>query len=981
MKTKLFFLLSFFVCTQIGFAQKSNRTHHATLTGKAEYVKVIPSLAEQIAIGSFIPAENIYKEYNPKKRGANKAIPGKGFPKGDDPLWNKDQNSTKIKGKEPLITWVSLDGTNAAPTDPTGAIGPDHYVNSWNSAFRIWDKEGNPLTDAASLATIFPGETRGDPIVFYDVFADRFVITQFSSSPNGFLVAVCQGSDPVNDGWHTYRFNTGSFPDYPKYSVWSDGYYITSNKDQNSASTSEVVFAIERDSMLVGSENTQIVGFPLTDIVTSGFYSPLSFNANGSTAPEPGNVPVVYMQDDSWAGVSEDHLKIWSINVDWDTTANSTISSPQIINTAPFDGLFDGGSFSNLPQSDGPDIDAIQATVMQMAQYRKFDDYNTVVFNFVVDLDGNDDLAGIRWYELRQDSADSLWTIYQEGTYVQPDGHSAFSGSMAMDILGNIGLGYTVVSTTQVPSIRYTGRFSNDPLGEMTLAEEIIEAGSQDDPHTRYGDYAQLTIDPANDKTFWHTGEYFAENSRKNVVGAFQIAPNFVTDAGVITIDAPIDGTLSDNEPVTITVRNFGLDTIFSTPVSYQVDGGTVVSEMFNDTLASGENKQYTFSVNADLSSVGTTYQIMAATALDGDEDTQNDTIIVSVTYLNQNDIGVTEITSPVSGIDLTDSEPITITIQNFGGEPQSGFDVSYLINNEDPVTENVSDTIATLSSMNFTFAQTADFFAIENYNVMSYTSLTGDSVNSNDTTSVIISKTLCQPDISCSFGYGFRLFKVGSIDNPSGCEPGGYGDFTFLSTHLNQGSTNDLIVTTERGNQFIRVWIDFNDNFVFELDELVVDNYEIADGEAGGVYTDTMALSVPFQAGLGEHIMRAKSNVNFGVPNNACQVTQFGETEDYTAMIDFVDAISDVDLIDEEMKIAYLPGDQYKITLPTTNFNERMIFTVHDIHGRKLVQNWVENVGGTYEYLLDMSYAPAGVYLVRLGTNNFGKVKRIVVK
>ena len=111
---------------------------------------------------------------------------------------------------------------------------------------------------------------------------------------------------------------------------------------------------------------------------------------------------------------------------------------------------------------------------------------------FVVDLDGNDDLAGIRWYELRQTNDGDPWTIYQEGTYTQPDGHSAFSGNMCMDASGNIALAYTSVSSTLNPALRYTGRFTNDPLGTMTMSEEVILNGTQIDPSTRYGDYSQM---------------------------------------------------------------------------------------------------------------------------------------------------------------------------------------------------------------------------------------------------------------------------------------------------------------------------------------------------------------------------------------------------------------------------------------------------------------------------------------------------------
>jgi PKD repeat protein len=531
------------------FSQKANTLQKATLIKTATSMVEVPSIASQIADGTFIPAQDINHEVNPKKSSANKAVPGKGLPNGNDPLWEKQAQTNQVKGKELILSFEAA-SSSTTPTDPTAAVGPNHFVNAWNSSFRIWDKAGNPLTAPAALGTILNGNM-GDPIVIYDRYADRFIITEFYS--DGFGMAVCQGPDPVNDGWYLYTFNTSSFPDYPKFSVWSDGYYITANKDSGSAGSSEVVFACDRDKMLTGDPSAQMVGFPLTDIVTSGFYSPLSFNANGLTLPPAGDAPIVYMQDDAWSGVSTDHLKIWNINVDWTTPGNSTISSPQIVNTAPFDGLFDGGSFVNLPQPSGPDIDALQATIMFMAQYRRFSGFNSVVFNFVVDLDGNDDYAGIRWYELRQTNDGDPWEIYQEGTYVQPEGHSAFSGNMCMDANGNIALAYTIVSSTQVPSLRYTGRNAGDPLGTMTFEEESIVEGTQSDPATRYGDYSQMTIDPLDDATFWSIGEYF-NGGRKNHVGVFQIAPpvltaEFFADATTACPDQAItftDASLAD---------------------------------------------------------------------------------------------------------------------------------------------------------------------------------------------------------------------------------------------------------------------------------------------------------------------------------------------------------------------------------------------------------------------------------------------------
>lgn len=977
MKVKIVLLLILFAFAYNFNAQNSDQLQNATLTGAADYMIEVPSIASQIAAGTFIPAEYIEKEVNPKKRGANRAVPGKGLPRGNDPLWEQQSRTTLVKGREPILTFEAA-SSGTTPTDPTGAVGPNHFVNAWNSSFRIWDKSGNALTDAASLGTIFPGQTMGDPIVFYDAFADRFLITEFFS--NGFLVAISQGSDPVNDGWYTYQYSTSSFPDYPKFSVWSDGYYITANKDQGSPDVSEVVFAIERDEIILGNPDAQIVGFPLPDIVNSGFYSPLGFNVNGSELPPAGDSPIVYMQDDSWSGISEDHLKIWRINVDWDDPENSTISDPEEIITEAFDGLFDGGSFSNLPQPSGPDIDALQATIMYMAQYRRFSSFNSVVFNFVVDLDGNDDYAGIRWYELRQTEDGDPWAIYQEGTYVQPDGHSAFVGNMCMDVNGNIAMAYSVVSSTEYPSLRYTGRFVSDELNTMTIAEEVIVNGVQSDPSLRYGDYSQMTIDPTDDKTFWSIGEYFAGGTRKNQVGVFKLAPDLPDDVGVVSIDAPVDGSLSSADTVKITIRNFGIDTQVDIPVSYQVDGGTIVNEIFTDSLHGSTSAQYIFSTTGDFSVEGQTYWITAYTSMSTDQDNSNDTLTTSVTHLFPNDIGVTKIISPVSGSGLTTEEPVKVTIGNFGGAKQSDFDITYFLDEGTPITEQVPDTLPGSSTMTYTFDQAADLSLLGDYTLMVYTSLSGDSDMTNDTINEIITNEICQPEQNCNEGDGIAVLKLGTIENNSGCDPNGYGDYTYLITDLELGFVNKLTITTNYGDQYVKVWIDYNDNFLFENNEMVVDDYVIAPGQGAGTYMEEIDLIVGYEASLGEHMMRAKTNWNSGVPDDACEETSYGETEDYMVNLVQTTGVNELTREPNELIIGSSSDDRFKLSFTAVNLSENLILTVHNTSGQKVIQNWVYNNGGKYEYDFDMSHAPPGVYLVRLGSSNFGKVKKIVV-
>jgi hypothetical protein len=980
MKKQSFIIIIFVLLLSFPKLNAQNETSQKPSSfGKLQGPVLVPSIAQQIKDGTFIGVtpKQAPKEAPPKRRGANKNIPGKGFPKNGDALVQNQKAANRTPGREPSLVFDAA-VSNYSVSDATGAVGPNHFVGAWNTSFRIFDKDGNPLTDEASLGTLFPGNTIGDPIVFYDAEADRFVITEFDDNPNGFNMAVCQGSDPVNDGWYIYTtsFATGSFPDYTKFAVWSDGYYVTAN-----IGATDKVFAVEREEMLLGNE-AQFVGFPLTGITTSGFYSPQFFHVTDDNLPATGNATVVYLQDDAWSGVESDHLKIWTVDVDWETIDNSSISAPTELSTTPFTSVFDGGSFSNVPQLSGPDQDVLQATIMNQAQFRKFSDHNSAIFDFVVDTDGSgDELAGIRWFELRQDSDGDPWTIYQEGTYISPyeDKH-AFSGSMVMDGMGNIGMGYTTCSENHRIAINYTGRFANDPLGQMTVDETLIAQSTSNNPGNRLADYVQLSLDPSNDKTFWHIAEYFVNNQRTDVVGVFQIASDFANDVGVLSIDEPIDGELSETDTIKITVFNYGTNDQSDIPVNYQVDGGDIVSEIMEETLPSGASAQYVFTTTANLGNIGQTYQITAFTSLESDENNANDTVVKDVHYLFPNDIGVTAFTSPVSGSGLSDAEEITVKIENFGTADQHDFDVSYKLDG-DIVTEQVPDTVKWNNSISYTFAQTGDFSALGTYNLSAYTSLFEDTDNTNDTTLTEIENSFCQPNANCSDGDGFYLFQIGSIDNTTDCSTNGYGDYTALSTELANNSTNDLTLTTHYGNQNVKVWIDFNDNFVFEDNEVVVENTVIAPGQSSGEYTEVLELIIPDGVNLGQHLMRAKSNYNSPVPDDACEGTEYGETEDYTAELVLFIGVEDVPLANSDMVIRSFDNNQFEISLATEETTETLIINLHNILGQKLVENRVENINGRYVYKLDLSYAKPGAYIIRLGNAQYGKVKRIMVK
>jgi len=866
-KTHLFFLVIFLFALGVSAQQPEGPTAIGTLQGPA----YVPSIAEQLQNGTFIPADDDPSDMgHPKRKHANRTVPGKGLPLEGavDPLVELQINTT-LQRRQPALQTFETTTSTATPSDPTGAVGPNHYVAAWNTSFRIFDKSGNALSPAASLSTLFPGNSIGDPIVFYDQAADRFIITEFDNSPNGFNVAVSQGSDPVNDGWYVYTtgFETGSFPDYTKFSVWADTYMVTAN-----IGTTNKIFAIERNEMLNGN-SSQFVALSLPGIVTSGFFSTQAFHTAGSTlAPALTPAPIVYFQDDAWSGVSTDHLKVWGATIDWNTPSNSSVSAAQEISTTAFTSVFDGGSFSNLSQPSGPDIDALQATVMNQAQYRRFSTHNSAVFNFVVDTDsGSEELAGVRWYELRQDSDGDPWSIYQEGTYVSPDGGKhAFAASMAMNSVGDIGMGYSTVSSTEMIAIYYTGRLSTDPLNVMTTAEGLIAQSTANNTNLRYADYTQLSVDP-NDDSFWHVSEYF-NTGRRDIVGQFVLDSPVTDDIGVVSIDAPVDGVLTASESITITIGNFGSNNITNPEVQYTIDGGAAVVENYSGTISAGEEVGYTFSQTADLSATGS-YVIVAKTNLSGDSNTSNDSATKTVT-----------------------NNPVVY----------------------------------------------------------------------------------CTPSMNCSYGDGFQLVSVQEINNVSGCE--GYGDFTSLVANLNQDTTYDLTLTTGYGNQNVKVWIDFDDDGTFDNDELVISNFVIARGRRGGSYTVTVDLAIPSAAATGAHRMRVKSNWRASVPTDACEETTYGETEDYTVNIS--SSLRSVELVNSELIVVSGPNNQFEISL-ITPFEDIASIAVYNTLGQTVAFNNLTKEGDRYRYSLDMSYASAGVYIIKVGDQRSDayKTARIIVK
>jgi hypothetical protein len=454
-----------------------------------------------------------------------------------DPIRQTEQGN-KL-GIAPIVNFEGMDLTQYDPPDPNGAVGDSLYVETINVTYAVYNKAGGTVMGSKNLGSLWSGDPQdGDPVVLYDKFADRWFISEFqvTNSPNQLCVAISKTGDPTG-AYYVWEFSMGNtYPDYPKYSIWSDGYYVTFqgfNNNTNNANTPQQVGVLERAKMLRGDASAGLIlgNLPASPSFAgdnnSLFAAPKTLDCDASALPPFGTPEyLIFFQNIASGGYSNEIILDKLVTDTVHNTLTVTKADSFAVNT--FSDYFTNGSLADITQPGDPNgVDALDGTFNFRVPYSRFTGYNSVVMSNTVNLGSM--VAGIRWYELRQNDTTQVWTLHQQGTYGPNDGVSRWNGSICQDYNGNIALQYTVASSTVYPGIRYTGRLSTDILGQMTFAEQTAIAGTGTLSGTggRWGDYSELDIDPTDGLTFWANNEYgtsAANDNQYNRIFSFKLA-------------------------------------------------------------------------------------------------------------------------------------------------------------------------------------------------------------------------------------------------------------------------------------------------------------------------------------------------------------------------------------------------------------------------------------------------------------------------
>jgi hypothetical protein len=437
----------------------------------------------------------------------------------------------------------ALLGFLVVPPDTNGDVGKDLYCQMNNLIWECFDKKTGasaigPLPNTSfwnGTGSFCEAFNDGDPIVLYDHDAERWIFTQFAILEHlggGIFgshqcFAVSQTSDP-SGAYFLYDFiysvpvfgGFAAVNDYPKVTVWPDGYYISVNEFEIGLPVQFVgasLGVVDRAAMLAGAPAGGVKFIlPFTGAAPAHFSLQPSHWEASNHAP-PAGAPNTFVQafdDDTWgAGGGTDGYHLWDLSATF-PGGPFTLTSLGLIPSAPFDSNLCGFAecIPQPPPATAADLlDSLSQFTMYRASYQHFNQgrthHESIVVSHTVDTDGAD-TAGMRWAELRDSS--SGWSVHKAGTYAPADGDNRWMGTASMNQSGDIAIGYSISSTSTFPSIGLAGRRKNDTPGVLG-SETVCHAGtgSQINSFNRWGDYSSMSVDPKDKTTFWYTQEYY----------------------------------------------------------------------------------------------------------------------------------------------------------------------------------------------------------------------------------------------------------------------------------------------------------------------------------------------------------------------------------------------------------------------------------------------------------------------------------------
>jgi len=466
-------------------------------------------------------------------------------------------------------TIANFDGLDFAtfgaghPPDTNGDVGPTYYIQTVNTSIGIYNKSTGVRTAAftfnafmsqGAFGNLCDTNNFGDPVVLYDSFEDRWIISDFAftldgsgnviNPPGAFqCIAASKTGDPVSGGWNFYSINTtGGLGDYPKLGIWPDGLYMSVNMFDYAAGGSfqnARAYAFNKAQMYAGDPTVQSVSFD----APSAEFTLLPSNARLQAGTPPAGSPNYFSV--VWQFLNA--ISVYKFHVDWNSISTSTFTGP-FITVAPTSWA---SPPSTVPSQGGNNLDTVAPRLMMQNQYTNLGGVESLWNNHTVQGSSAAQSA-VRYYQVDVTGGTVAANTTQAAMH-NPDTTNRFMASLAVDRAGDMALGYSTSSSTSFPAIKYAGRLSTDPLNSLPQTEVSLKDGTGTQTGScgsglciRWGDYSAMTLDP-DGCTFWYTNEYYAVNGLNDLtrIGSLKFPNCTIVTSGTVqgTVKAAVGGT------------------------------------------------------------------------------------------------------------------------------------------------------------------------------------------------------------------------------------------------------------------------------------------------------------------------------------------------------------------------------------------------------------------------------------------------------
>ena len=559
---------------------------------------------------------------------------------------------------DPIISFEGInfmeDGTNNGgslhiPPDPIGAAGPNHVVSVVNTSIEWYTKAGvrqNSQSLSSFFSSLSPLTQTFDPKVIYDQYASRFLVVtlEFTDTTLGdpantsrIFVAVSATSDP-NGSWHfhaedsklTFQNPSTStvqehWADYPGFAVDDQAVFICNNM---------FTFGAIRYN---GGSRLWIIN---KGIGSNGFYDggAVSVNMYDAYAATPGSLPsttqpahmygtppgntgtfLVSYNGITQGGVGgQEAVQILRV----DNPVGTPSFSQQIVFVGDIEDVGGSFGFPNLP--DAPQSGTAQTVEVNdrrtlNAVWRN----NALWISTTINPNSGPDAGQTtaHWWKLNTTNL-AIISLTDQGNVGGEDiagGCYTFFPSLAVNVSGDMGIGFSASAASIYPGAYYTGRLSGDLAG--TVQQSVTLRAGVDyyyrafgGSRNRWGDYSGMSVDPADDATFWAFNEYAitrgtpisGEDGRWGTAWGNFALPLVAIDPGINPENVPTDFALLQNYPNPFnptTVISWQL--AISSPVNLSVFNltGQRVVVLVNETQPAG-NHQIEFETSSLASGV-----------------------------------------------------------------------------------------------------------------------------------------------------------------------------------------------------------------------------------------------------------------------------------------------------------------------------------------------------------------------------------------